>query len=192
MKRVGRPPALTPAQQEEVQRRRAAGETIDALAAEFKVGRATIQRITVLSGAVRTVADTLAGAQAALETLPLVQQHQAITLAEKLRSISDNLAAAAMHGAATAHRLNALANAEVEKVDDADPLSSLDALKGVGVLSKLANESASVALNLMAANKPTIERLNNPPPPEPQFDAGRLSDGALAELLEARDAGRKG
>jgi hypothetical protein len=184
----GRPPSLTPAQQLEVQARLAAGETASALAVEFKVGRATIQRLSGVSGTVRKVAEKVVEVQAALAALPVAQQHQALSLADKLRSISDNLAAAAMHGAATAHRLNALANAEVAKVDDAEPLQSLESLRGVGVLSKLANESAAVALNLLAANKPTVERINAPPAPTTTIDTKKLSPQALQELLAARDA----
>jgi hypothetical protein len=85
--------------------------------------------------------------------------------------------------------LNALANSEVAKVDDADPLGSLEALRGVGVLSKLANESAAVALNLLAANKPAVERLNQEPPARPRFDPRKVSTAAIQELLAARDAG---
>ena len=189
---MSRPPALTPAQQAEVRRRLAEGEGVRALAREFGVGDATIRRLSAHSAQVRNVAETLAAAHVALAALPVAQQHDAIALADKLRSISDNLAAAAMHGAATAHRLNALANAEVSKVDDAEPLKSLEALRGVGVLSKLANESASVALNLLAANKPTVERLNTPPPTAPTIDPTKLSPQALAELLAARDAAGRG
>lgn len=182
----GRPPALSPAQQEDVRRRLAAGgpgNTVRALAAEFGVGKATIGRLAGHTGQVRKVAESLAAAHIALEALPVSQQHAAVSLAEKLRAISDNLAAAAMHGAATAHRLNALANSEVAKIDDAEPLQSLDALRGVGVLSKLANESASVALNLLSANR---DRIPAERPAPAQLDPAKLSDGALQELLEAR------
>lgn len=185
----GRPPALSPLQQQEVQTRLAAGESVSSLAAEFKVSRATIRQFSAISATVRKVAEQVAVAQTALASLPTAQQHQAVTLAEQLRSISSNLASAAMHGAATAHRLNALANSEVAKVDDANPLQSLEALRGVGVLSKLANESASVALNLLAANKPTVERLNQPLPATPEIDPTKLSPQTLDELLAARDAG---
>lgn len=187
----GRPQVLSPAQQEEIRRRLAAGgkeNTVRALAAEFRVSTGTISKLNEQSERVRKVAEVLAAGQVALAALPIPAQHAAVALAEKLRSISDNLASAAMHGAATAHRLNALANAEVAKVDDANPLQSLEALRGVGVLSKLANESASVALNLMAANKPTVERLNQPQPPKPSIDPSKLSTGTMEELLAARDA----
>ena len=45
-------------------------------------------------------------------------------------------------------------------MDDADPLTSVDKLKSVGVLTKLANESASIAVNLLAANKDTVKQLS--------------------------------
>jgi len=76
----------------------------------------------------------------------------------------------------------------VAKVDDATPLQSLEALKGVGVLSKLANESAAVALNLLAANKPTVEKLNTPAAPTTSIDPALMSQQTLTELLAARDA----
>lgn len=42
---MGRPPALTPSQQVEVRRRLQAGIPVAALARDFKVGRATVQRL---------------------------------------------------------------------------------------------------------------------------------------------------
>lgn len=178
-----RRPVLSPSQREEIRRRLAAGAKVRALAAEFGVSVGTISKLNEQTEQVQKVAEQMAAAQAALEALPLAQQHTAVALAEKLRAISDNLAAAAMHGAATAHRLNALANAEVAKVDDAEPLKSLEALRGVGVLSKLANESASVALNLLAANR---DRIPAERPAPAQIDPAKMSTGALLELLEAR------
>ena len=80
---------------------------------------------------------------------------------KKLRSISTSLASAAELGAKTSHRLHALANGEVAKVDDADPMKKIDNLRNVGVLTKLANESAHVALNLLAANKDRVKQLDD-------------------------------
>lgn len=182
----GRPPALTPGQQDEVRRRLAAGETAKALAVEFKVGRATIQRLSGVSVTVRKVAETVAAAQTALASLPVQQQHMALSLAEKLRSISDNLASAAEYGAKTAHRLQALANSQVSKVDDADPMKSVGQLRDVGVLTKLANESASIALNLVAANKDRVKELNSDPPLSASIPAGELADATLEDLMRVR------
>lgn len=97
-----------------------------------------------------------------LAQLPLAQQHGALGLAYKLRNISTSLANAAELGSATAHRLQALANNEVNKIDDASPMQSLEVLKGVSALTRLANDSASIALNLLAANKESVQRLSEP------------------------------
>lgn len=179
---------MTPLQQDEVRRRLAAGESPSALAAEFKVGRATIQRLSAVSGNVRKVAETLVAAQAALASLPRNQQHMAVNLAEKLRSISENLASAAELSAKTSHRLHALANTVMQKVDDADPMNSREELQGVAVLTKMANEAAITPMGLLSANKPAIERLNAPDPEKPSIDPTKLSAGTLEELLAARDA----
>lgn len=148
---MSRPPALTPAQQDEVRRRLAAGEGVLALAREYGVGSATIRRQSAQSAQIRLTAETLVEAHAALAKLPVAYQHMAVNLAEKLRNTSASLACAAELGAATAHRLQALANSEVVKVDDANPLASIEELRNVGVLTRLANESAATGLALMSA-----------------------------------------
>ena len=161
---MGRKSKLTPDQWSEVERRLATGEGVRALAAEFGVSPAAVSKrgIPKQSKRIAFVAKQMADAQDALASLPVAQQYTALSLAEKLRSISANLASAADYGAKTAHRLHALANSEVAKVDDADPIGSVDKLRNVGVLTKLANDSAHVALNLLAANKEAVQRLNDP------------------------------
>lgn len=160
---MARPSKLSPAQWAEVERRAAEGESLTALAREFKVSISTISgRVSVVSESVRKVAQKVAVAHSALAELPPAQQYRALNLADKLRNISASLASAAELGAATAHRLQALANTEVAKVDDAQPMQSLENLRNVGVLAKLANDSAAIALNLVAANKDQVQRINNP------------------------------
>jgi hypothetical protein len=165
---MARPSKLSPSQWEALHKRLLAGETARALGREFSVSEAAIrkkyganQKVSAQSSQVRTVAEKLAQAQTALEALPPAQQGVALDLADKLRNISSSLASAAELGAKTAHRLQSLANSEVAKVDDADPLASLGSLKSVGVLTKLANDSASIALNLLNANKETVKDLNS-------------------------------
>lgn len=158
---MARPSKLTPDQWKEVERRVIAGDPIRAVARDFGINEAAIrQRVSTQTPRVKMVAEKLAEAQTALAELPVHQQYVAVSLAEKLRNISDNLAAAAQYGAQTAHRLSALANSEVAKVDDADPLQSVENLKGVAALTKLANESATIALNLLSSNKETVQRIN--------------------------------
>lgn len=187
--KTGRPPALTPDQQRAVQLRLAAGEKAGALAAEYGVGRSTILRLSDLSGKVRQVAETLAHAQTALAELPPAQQHQAVTLAEKLRAISDSMAAAAVSGADTAKTLHGIANAKARAAAEAiaagKPDAATEELRAVAALTKIGNEAAAVPLGLISSNK---DRALTPPPQVPQIDAGKLSPEALAELIAARDA----
>ena len=155
---MARPSKLSPEQWREIERRSAEGESTASLAKEFGVGRSTISdRVSGVSDRVRETARQIADAQSALAALPVAQQYTALSLAEKLRNISGSLASAAELGAATAHRLHALANSEVAKVDDAEPMASLDSLRNVGVLTKLANDSSHIALNLLAANKDRVK-----------------------------------
>lgn len=159
---MARPSKLTPDQWKEVERRVIAGDPIRAVARDFGINEAAIrQRVSTQPPRVKMVAEKLAEAQTALAELPVHQQYIAVSLAEKLRNISDNLAAAAQYGAQTAHRLSALANSEVAKVDDAEPLASVENLKGVAALTKLANESATIALNLLSANKDRIKEVED-------------------------------
>lgn len=184
---MGRPSKLTDEQWAEAKKRALAGEKPADLAREFGVSRATMSAgISKQVENIKAVAAQVVQAERSLAAMPISEQLLTVSLAAKLRAISDNLASAAQLGAQTAHRLNALANSEVAKIDDAEPLKSGESLKGVMVLTRLANESASIALNLMAANKDTVKRMNENPPEAPKVDPSKLSDTTLLELLEAR------
>ena len=145
---MGRPSKLTPTQWDEIGRRLSAGETAASLSREYGVSQTTIsERFSEFpKAAVRKLGHELAA-------LPTHAQQAAVSLADELRSISTHLAAAGRYGSATAHRLQALAHGEVQKIDDANPLNSIEALKGVQALTRLANDAASTGLNLLAANK---------------------------------------
>lgn len=153
---MGRKSKLTPEQWAEVDRRLLEGDAIRRVAADYPITEASIRARLAKIGKredVQQVAAKIVDAQRSLEALPISARVIAQNLADKLRSISDSLASAAELGAKTAHRLQHLANSEVGKVDDADPLQSMEALKGVSALTRLANDSSHIALNLLAANK---------------------------------------
>jgi hypothetical protein len=162
---MARPSKLTPAQWEEIAKRRIDGVSRRSLALEFGISEASIREREEKLGrspTVQAVASMIVETEAALKSLPVSAQVSAHNLADKLRSISNSYASAAELGAKTAHRLHALANAEVCKVDDSNPLSedSLTAMKGVSLLTKLGNDALVPASNLLAANKDTVTRLN--------------------------------
>jgi hypothetical protein len=169
---MGRKSKLTEDQWAELFRRVAEGESRRKLADEYGLKESSIRQREAKTGKtaeVQQVAKMMVETEAAYKSLPISAQINAQKLADKLRSISDSLASAADLGAKTAHRLQALANSEVAKVDDANPLASVESLRNVGILTKLGNDSASIALNLLSANKETVKELNLPKPEdEPQ------------------------
>ena len=193
---MGRPSKLSPAQWATVERRLLAGETATKLGLEFGISEAGIrkkfgsnQTVSAKSTKVRIAAEKLADANTALDLLPAAQRQVAISLADELRQISTHLAGAAKFGSATAHRLAGVAHAKVQEMDDADPLSaqSLETLKGVAALTKLANEAGSLGVNLLAANKETVKAINDRPPIARTVNPKKVSTEALKELMAARD-----
>lgn len=186
---MGRPSKLTDAQWDEVKRRVLEGEKPADLAREYKVSKSAIStRVSKRVETVKTVANQIVATERALSEMSVSEQILTTTLAGRLRTISDNLAQAAEYGSATALRLHALANAEVQKVDDAEVLSSksLEAMKGVMLLSKVANEAAESAHNLLSANKDRARTPGSPPPPDDPLIAHELSDEALASIATGR------
>ena len=151
---MSKPSRLNENQWLEIEKKNIEGIPIRQLAREYGIAEGQIRRrITAQVKNIKSVANSIVYAQTALERLPLTAQLTAQTLAFKLKSMSDNLASAAHHGAATAHRLSALANAEASKIDDANILESGDAMTGIAKLTALANESSKIAISLLNANK---------------------------------------
>jgi hypothetical protein len=177
---VARPSKLSPAQWDEVDRRLAAGEGVRALATEYGVSPATISKrgVAKQSKQVQVVAKQVAEAQDALEALPLSQQYHAMSLAEKLRSISHSMASAAELGAKTSHRLHHMANTQLQKVDDEQPLDTGESVVALKNVALLANEAAHIPVNLLAANKDTVKKANEPTAEDPE-GGGTPTSGVL-------------
>ncbi len=155
---MGRPSKLTEKQWTEIKRRLLAGEKASDLAREFKVSKASISnRVSKRIETVKDVANQLVSANQALEQLSEPEQRMATELAADLQAISNHMAKAAKYASASAHRLSAIANGQLDKVDDADPLAAPDILKAHAVLTKLANDSAIIPTALLNANKDAIK-----------------------------------
>ena len=182
---MGRHSKLTGEQWAQVERRLSEGESYRGLARAFGVSEATIRERfpKARQDQVIAVAKQIVETERALQALPIPAQISAHSHAARLRAMSDDMLGAGQYGAATSHRLNALAHKMVAKVNEKDPMKSADDLKGVAVLTKLANDAATIPLGLLAANKESVKRLNEtPPPPEERQDLGELTDAELAEL----------
>lgn len=168
---MARPSKLTDSQWAEIKARLLEGETARSLGREYGLSETAIrkkfganQSISLQSLQVRNVAEKLADANSALIGLPVSQRPAAISLAEKLQSISRHLASAAEFGASTAHRLSGIANGKVQEIDDAAPIDkeSLETLKGIAILTRMANDASTIGVNLLSANKEVVKQANEP------------------------------
>lgn len=194
---MGRKSALTPEQWAEVERRHLIdGESINSLAKEFGVNEGTIRKkinpnkseqektgkpLQVLACEKIEAEKTVRDISEQIAALPMVRQATFNSLVTKLTNISEHIASAAEYGAATAHRLSALAHSEVAKIDDASPLSSGENLRGIAALTSLANESGKIALNLLAANKDkAVGEPDKPTMTLDEFYGGAPSQSVLA------------
>lgn len=160
---MGRPSKLSEKQWSEIEKRLLNGEAAIDLAKEYKVNRAAISRhLSQPIATIKTVANQILATEVALKSLPVAQQISAINLADQLRAISGHLAGAANYGAATSHRLAGIAHGKVLEIDDSAPLDeeSAETLKGIAVLTRMANDSSLIGLNLLKANKETVDDLN--------------------------------
>lgn len=174
---MARPSKLTDRQWAEIEKRHIAGEKIRPLAKEYGVSEAAIrQRVSTQAAEIKDVAKQIATAEIRLEALPVTSQVYARTLADDLKAISANLASAARYGAMTAHRMAALANQQAEFIDDANPVSDVEVIKGVAALTKLSNDASEIPMKLIAASQ------KDGLPSDAEDDGGRMTDARLAEV----------
>jgi hypothetical protein len=153
---MGRKSKLTDEQWAQIRARLLEGESGRALAEEFGVSETAIRKkVSSQVSEIKIVANQIASAQTALSKLPISSQISAQTLAQRLMSISNHLASAADYGAATAHRLAGIAHMKAAEIDDSAPLTEegVQTLKGIAVLSRMANEASDIGMNLLKANK---------------------------------------
>ena len=147
----------------------AGGESARALAREFGTSEASVRRkFPAQRKDVKIVANQLVAAEAALRSLPISSQIDALNLVDQMKSMSTHLGGAGAFGAMTAHRLAGIAQAKALEIDDAAPLTeqSMEALKSIAYLSRTANEAGEIAMGILKANKETITELNRKPPAE--------------------------
>jgi leucyl aminopeptidase len=192
---MGRKSSLTDEQWAEIGKRLLEGEGPSEIARELTAGGLKVTESTIRSHferkgqktkTIQQVASQLfdadqaqRAAQQCLQSLPPAAQMTALTLSQRMRNISEDLANAAENSAKTALRFTALANEQAHKVDDAEPTKATESLKNSVLLTKAANEAAHIPLNLLAANRETVKRINEEPPPAAEeITPERLQQGA--------------
>lgn len=186
---MARTSKLTDKQWTIVEKRLIDGESARALGREFGISDAAIRkRFGSQHKDIKRVANQMVEAEIAFKSLPISSQVLAKNLSDKLISISEHLAGAAEYGAMTAHRLAGIANDQVSLIDDAEPEKSVESLKRINALTKMANESSEIGINLLRANKEMVDDLNKSSKPvAPAIDYGKLSKEALREIVAAAD-----
>ena len=181
---MGRKSSLTDKQWAEIEKKLIAGESGRQLAKVYGISEAAIRkRFGSHVKQIKDVANQLVAAEAAFDSLPISAQISARTLANELREISLHLAGAARYGSATAHRLSGIAHGKVQEIDDSKPLdeASLESLKGIAVLTRMANDSSQIGLNLLAANKEAIKEMNKKETPQPSRVAVTVEDASIPD-----------
>ena len=158
---MARKSKLTDAQWNDIQRRLLEGEKIRPLAREFKIAESSVrEKLSAQTAQIKTVANQIVSAERALSELPINAQITVQNLAAKLRAISDNLASAAHYSAMNAHKLSSMANAQLENIPEKVD-GSWEDLKGVSILTGMANEASKIPLNLLNANKEQVQKLED-------------------------------
>lgn len=185
---MGRPSKLTDRQWADVGKRLLAGEKPADLAREIGIDRAQItRRFSQQVRNVKAVAQQIVTAEEALAVLPVAQQVEALSIADELRAISTHIAGAGKTGAMLSRRLIGLAHIESDKINEANMGESLESLKTVSALTKMANDASTIPLNLLAANKGAVL-----PPAARSADFSRLTNEQLEQLEVIAGAARSG
>lgn len=163
---MARTSKLTEKQWADIQKRLLDGEAGRVLSREYGISETAIRkRLSSQCEQIKAVANQVVAADVAFKSLPISSQNFAASLIDELKAISTHLAGAAKYGSATAHRLAGIAHSKVQEIDDAAPLdeSSLETLKGIAVLTRMANDASTIGVNLLNANKDTIKTINQAP-----------------------------
>lgn len=165
---MARPSKLTESQVQEIEFRMANGESASSLAREFGVSEGAIRkRVSTNVKKIKEVANQIVAAETALNSLPVSTRVSTRSLADKLLAISGHLASAAEYGASTAHRLSAIANSQLDKMDDANPMGDIELIKGISGLTKMANDASEIPLNLLKAAKDGVGVTEEDPAMQP-------------------------
>lgn len=136
------------------------GASVADLAVEYNISTRQIYDQMSRMEKIKKVAQQIVKVDREVSLLPISAQIEAYSLAARLKDISYNLTSAANYSAATAHRLAALANQQLQKIDESDIAESTETIKYVAGLQKLANESATIPTNLLNANKEMVRDMN--------------------------------
>ena len=102
---------------------------------------------------VQAAAHMMIELDAVLEKMPISAQESSKRLAASLKTISANLAMAALIGSDTSYRVAVIANSQVDKIDPAAPMDAQEHLQAIAALTRISNDAGSQGLGLLNATK---------------------------------------
>jgi hypothetical protein len=138
-----------------------AGEPGRVLSREFGVSETAIRkRFGSQTKTIKSVGDQLYTAEKRVRELPLGSQLMVRTFADDLHAMNLHMAGAGKFNAATAHRLSGIANGQVGKIDDANPMDTQEVLQSISALTKMSNEAALIPLGLIKSNNDLMRESN--------------------------------
>jgi len=158
---MGRRAAVKESEWAEIGKRVLAGESMRALAKEYGVSDTAIRKkFSVRTKEIKSVANQLVAAEISLQNLDYSSQRLARTMADRLLSISDDMASAAMHAASSVNVLSGIANRMTHKLNKDGPQDDADieAIKHLAYVTRTSNDAAVIPLALLKSVKELHEQ----------------------------------
>ena len=148
---MGRPSKLTEHQSEEAIRRAAKGDSVSSIARDMGVHHSQISRIVSHKvEKITLLATTLANTEVEISHMGRAEQIAVRSMADQMKTTSNNLAQAAVNGSEINSRLSALA---VKRLEGITEESTPEDLKPIAAMVATGNEASKTALALVNANR---------------------------------------
>lgn len=136
---------------------RAMTEPVCALAREYGVAESSIrarvnksaENAGINSERIKTIANQVADVREVVHSLTPLAQRQVMSMADEIERIRHPLSRAAAMNAQTASVLAGIAQKQINKVNQADPMDEPDILQGAAALLKLSNEASTLPTNML-------------------------------------------
>ena len=155
---MGRKSKLTEKEWDELSRRALAGTPVRQLAREVGISESSIrEKISAQNRKIKRLAEQKVRVEEEIKALPVSAQTQVSILASEMMAISANLATAGKFGSIVARHSMGIAAKQMAKVDQNEPMESAEILQGVAALTRIANESSTIGLNLMKKNEAALD-----------------------------------
>jgi predicted DNA-binding protein YlxM (UPF0122 family) len=156
-------PKISEKQKKEIAARYELGESMRKIALSYNVTEGAIRKLVGTHiKPLKAVAKQLATAELAMESFSIGTQVKIRTMTDTLKGITEHISSAAEYSARNAHRLSVIANGQIDKIDEVDPMLTEDAMRSVAALTKMANEASQIPINLLNASKEQLKTINLP------------------------------